>query len=47
MLKYGAYNAANLDGGSSTTLNYLGKTINTPCDIAGERTIATAFVIMP
>jgi len=47
MLKYGAYNAANLDGGSSTTLNYLGKTINNPCDIAGERTIATAFVITP
>lgn len=47
MLKYGAYNAANLDGGSSTTLNYLGKTINNPCDIAGERTIATAFVIKP
>jgi len=47
MLKYGAYNAANLDGGSSTTLNYLDKTINNPCDIAGERTIATAFVIAP
>ncbi|WP_369704584.1 phosphodiester glycosidase family protein [Clostridium moutaii] len=47
MLKYGAYNAANLDGGSSTTLNYLGKTINNPCDIAGERTIATAFLIAP
>ena len=47
MLKYGAYNAANLDGGSSTTLNYMGKTINNPCDIAGERTIATAFVITP
>lgn len=47
MLKYGAYNAANLDGGSSTTLNYLGKTINNPCDITGERTIATAFLITP
>lgn len=47
MLKYGAYNAANLDGGSSTTLNYMGKTINNPCDIAGERTIATAFLIAP
>lgn len=47
LLKYGAYNAANLDGGSSTTMNYLGKTINNPCDIAGERTIATAFLITP
>jgi exopolysaccharide biosynthesis protein len=47
LLKYGAYNAANLDGGSSTTLNYQGKTINKPCDITGERSIASAFIIMP
>jgi exopolysaccharide biosynthesis protein len=46
-LKYGAYNAANLDGGSSTTLNYQSKTINRPCDITGERSIASAFLIMP
>jgi exopolysaccharide biosynthesis protein len=45
LLKYGAYNAANLDGGSSTTMNYLGKTINNPCDITGERLIATAYLI--
>jgi exopolysaccharide biosynthesis protein len=45
LLKYGAYNAANLDGGSSTTMNYLDKTINNPCDITGERLIATAFLI--
>lgn len=47
LLQYGAYNAANLDGGSSTTMNYLGKTINNPCDITGERSIATAFLIIP
>ena len=47
MLKYGAYNAANLDGGSSTTLNYLNKTINNPCDITGERLIATSYLITP
>ena len=47
LLQYGAYNAANLDGGSSTTMNYLGKTINNPCDITGERSIASAFLIMP
>jgi len=46
-LKYEAYNAANLDGGSSTTLNYQGKTINKPCDITGERLIPSAFLIMP
>lgn len=47
LLKYGAYNAANLDGGSSTTMNFQGKTINKPCDIAGERSIASAFIVMP
>jgi Exopolysaccharide biosynthesis protein related to N-acetylglucosamine-1-phosphodiester alpha-N-acetylglucosaminidase len=45
MLKYGAYNAGNLDGGSSATMNYQGKTLNNPCDIAGERSIATAFLV--
>lgn len=47
LLQYGAYNAANLDGGMSTTLNYLGKTINRPSDITGERAIPTAFLVMP
>lgn len=47
LLKYDAYNAANLDGGGSTTLNYQGKTINSPSDITGERAIPTAFLIMP
>ena len=47
LLKYGAYNAANLDGGSSTTLVYKGRTINNPCDILGERSIPSAFLIMP
>lgn len=47
LLKYGAYNAANLDGGSSTTLVYQGKTINNPSDIIGERSIPSAFLIMP
>lgn len=46
LMQYGAYNAANLDGGSSTTMNYMGKTINAPCDILGERSIATAFLVM-
>jgi exopolysaccharide biosynthesis protein len=47
LLSYGAYNAANLDGGGSSTLNYEGKTINKPSDITGERAIPTAFLIMP
>ncbi len=47
LLQYDAYNAANLDGGSSTTMNYMGKTINSPCNINGERSVATAFLVMP
>jgi exopolysaccharide biosynthesis protein len=44
LLEYGAYNAANLDGGTSATMNFLGKTANSPCDILGERTIASAVL---
>lgn len=43
MLDYGAYNATNLDGGSSTTMYYDGGVINNPCDMLGERTVATAI----
>lgn len=42
---YGAVNAANLDGGSSTTMNLGNKTVNKPSDILGERAIPSAFVI--
>ncbi len=47
LLENGAVTAATLNGGSSTTMNYLGKTLNNPCNISGERSIATAFVVMP
>jgi exopolysaccharide biosynthesis protein len=46
-LKYGAVNAYNLDGGSSTELVYNQKIINKPCDFFGERYIPTAFLVMP
>ena len=36
MLEYGAYNAANLDGGSSTTMFWGGKVINRPSDKLGK-----------
>lgn len=42
----GAYVAANLDGGSSTTMYYNGKVINKPCDLLGERCVPTALVVM-
>ncbi|MDP4087819.1 MAG: phosphodiester glycosidase family protein [Bacillota bacterium] len=45
MLKMGAWNAANLDGGSSTTMYYNGSVINNPSNWDGERTVATAFYV--
>ena len=41
----GAYIAANLDGGSSTTLYYNGNVVNKPADLLGERMIPTAFIV--
>lgn len=45
--KYGAVNAANLDGGSSSEMVYQGKVINKLWDSFGERYLSTAFVIVP
>ncbi|SHH77332.1 phosphodiester glycosidase family protein [Clostridium intestinale] len=45
MIEYGAINAANLDGGKSTTMYYEGEVINTPSDSLGERSIPTAFIV--
>lgn len=45
MYEYGAYNASTLDGGSSATMYYNGKLINSPSDILGERAIPSAFII--
>jgi exopolysaccharide biosynthesis protein len=47
MLDYNAYNATNLDGGSSTTMYYKGNVINNPCNPLGERTVATAIYVEP
>jgi len=47
LLQYGAVNAANLDGGSSTTMYLDGRTINKPSDKLGERTVPTVFMVMP
>ncbi|MCY6484455.1 phosphodiester glycosidase family protein [Clostridium aestuarii] len=47
MYEYGAYNAANLDGGSSSTMYYEGKVINNPCDALGERSIPTTIYVEP
>jgi len=45
MLEYGAYNAANLDGGSSTVMYHEGKIINKPCSPYGDRFLPSAFLI--
>lgn len=45
LLSRGAYNAALLDGGSSTTMYYNGRVINQPSSSFGERTVATAFYV--
>lgn len=45
LLKYGAVNAANLDGGTSSTLYYSGRVINKPCGARGERIVPNAFIV--
>ena len=48
MLKYGAYNAANLDGGNSSVLVINNKIMNKPIDwfnVEQTRPIATAFIV--
>lgn len=45
MYEFGACNAANLDGGSSSTMYYEGEVINNPCDALGERSIPTMFYV--
>ncbi|OAT81064.1 phosphodiester glycosidase family protein [Desulfotomaculum copahuensis] len=45
LYEQGAYVAANLDGGSSSTMFYNGKLVNKPCDLLGERMVPTAFIV--
>jgi exopolysaccharide biosynthesis protein len=47
MLKYHAKIAADLDGGSSTTMVYNNKLVNTPVDLTGARSVGTSIVVMP
>lgn len=47
MQNYGAYNASNLDGGTSSAMTLNSKIINDPVDASGKhrtRYIATAFI---
>ena len=47
MLQYGAVNAGNLDGGSSTVMVYDGQIINHCASVTGPRYIPTGFVVLP
>ena len=45
MLQYGAVNAANLDGGSSSMMIYEGEYMITSAYVFGERVVATSFLV--
>jgi len=45
MYEYGAYNATNLDGGSSSTMYYDDEVINSPCDSLGERSVSSIIYV--
>ena len=47
LTRYKAYNAANLDGGASTSLAVEGKLYNKPCGVGGtgERNLPTAWIV--
>ena len=45
MLRFGAVNAANLDGGSSSNLYYEGEYINDGVALTGSRDIPTSFIV--
>lgn len=47
MIEYGAVNATNLDGGSSSTMYYEGEVINNPCDPLGERSVPSVVYVKP
>ena len=46
MLQYGAVNAGNLDGGSSTVMVYDGEIINHCASVTGPRRIPTGFIVL-
>ena len=45
MLEYGAMNAANLDGGSSSVMVYDGNIINNVVSMSGDRAVTTAWIV--
>lgn len=45
LFDYGAYNAASVDGGSSSSMWYNGELLTKPCGPSGERYLPNAFII--
>lgn len=45
MMEFGAINAANLDGGSSSLMVYKGEIITTCASLYGSRTLPSAFIV--
>ena len=45
MVRYGAVNAMNLDGGSSSIMLYEGKQINAGAPLTGGRKVPTALIV--
>ena len=46
MLSYGAVNALNLDGGSSSTMLYHGEYLNISSSLVGERPLPTGIIVL-
>lgn len=46
MIAYGAVNAANLDGGSSTSMILKGDILNVPSSGSGERAVPNGWIVM-
>ena len=45
MLDFGAVNASNLDGGSSTLMIYEGEVMNVCASVTGPRALPTTFLV--
>lgn len=45
MEEYGVINAANLDGGSSSGMYYMGERVTRSCSVIGDRPLCTAVVV--
>jgi len=45
MIRFGAHDAINLDGGGSSTMVVKGRVVNSPSDLTGERPVSNGLVV--